>query len=159
MRAFCQIAGSRVFTHMSPRLNLISLQVFPCLPFTQLLATAGSAACCRCRCCLAGPGPRWPELQRQQRDTTHTTPAPLPGPSSAQIAALGTWNAKQRKKVRDQRQLQANNPPPHSPHPRTVRLVSCQVTAAMSAAQLLNPKAESRVCQVTIGLADWGQAC
>lgn len=80
-------------------------------------------------------------------------------PSSAQIAALGAWDAKQRKKVRDQRQLQANNPPPHSPHPRTVRLASCQVNTAMSAAQLLNPKAESRVCQVTIGVADWGAAC
>jgi hypothetical protein len=35
-------------------------------------------------------------------------------------------------------------------HPRTIGLAPCRVSAAMSAAQLLNPKAESRVRQVAI---------
>ena len=145
-RSVCQISGSRVFTQGTYRPSEIDEAAGVSLtdsrlPFQPACHTQLAARVQECRLLplLAGPGPRWPELPAATAGHTHTTPAPLPGPSSAQIAALGIWNAKQRKKVRDRRQFQANNhlrilpihalsdlslaksPPPCPPHSYSTR--------------------------------------
>jgi hypothetical protein len=134
-------------------------------------------ACCRRSCfphCAARhtawrPGPS----SHASGTATPASPAhPCNRPCSAawpllqprrQLLAPGTAKQSSGKKVRDRLPaLQAQTAKTHLrifPIPRTVRLVFCQVTTAMSAAQLLNPKAESRVRQVhpTFGVADWGR--